>query len=499
MALAQSDILTDPDFLFDEPHQPQNVTSTDRTTETEDNPDVLAYEENDDNEALLSPGLRPPRYTGNSDDNELQAHAPIRPAGGMVVARSHESSWYCTNRPQIKVPFRLPDWLMRKNLPVPGTEQYTKMVQELLEQLRSQGVDTAGLERFQSYLEKASSQIEDPREMPGWLESVGLGGGSKISDTELEIRREQMLERTQAWWLRLLASGDPELIAQGLRARAEAFGNFDQGLQTESQAAADMVVARQTLIEDLAEGLPVAGEAMDLYAVVYGERVLNGQEISDLERVIRAGGLVAPFALEQLFKRSKLAQRGAEIVTEKLSVMGKWGKETLGEMAHIPPNKMDDFLDKVQNVLTTEISYTRWKEGRRADNARRVYMESAEGAADLARHTEDIAEAKNVIHKLNDITDEVEFEKAVLESFQTNKTAQRLINSDIASDDLRRRINQSLRNVYNDVDDAAKNQIRSIINASDEELVEIASRTGHRAEDLARFRDQVHDIAKEKS
>jgi hypothetical protein len=490
------DILTDPDFLFDEPRQPQEVTSTDRGTETENNPDVHAYDGNDDDEALLSPGPPPARYTGNNGGDESQVRTPIRPAGGMVVARVQESSWYCTNRPKIKVPFRLPDWLMRKNLPVPGTKQYTKMVQELLEQLRAQGIDTAGLERFQRYLEKASSQIEDPREMPGWLESVGLGGGSKISDAELQTRREQMLERTQAWWLRLLASGDPDLIAQGLRARSEAFGNFDQGLQMESQAAADMVVARQTLIEDLAEGLPVAGEMMDLYAVVYGERVLNGQEISDLERVIRAGGLVAPFALEQLFKHSKVAQRCAEAVAEKLSVMGKWGKNTLGELANIPPGKMDDFLNNVQNVLTTEISYTRWKQGRQADNARRVFMESAEGASDLARHADEIAEAKNVIRKLDNIADDVDFEKAVLESFQTNKTAQRLINSDIATDDLRRRINQSLRNVYNDVDDAAKNQIRSIINASDEELVEITRRTGRSTDDLARFRDQVQDIAR---
>ena len=492
------DLLTDPDVLFEEPHHPQNAPSADGTTAPMNAPEVLAYDNGNDDAALLSPGPAPLRYTGTEtgSENETQAWSPPRPAGGMVVARSQESSWYCTNRPKIKVPFRLPDWLKRKNLPAPGTQQYHEMVQALLKQLQAQGVDTAGLERFQRYLERASSQIEDPREMPGWLESVGLGGGAKISDEDLALRREQMLERTQAWWVRLLASGDPALIANGLRARGEAFGKFDQGLQTESQAAADMVVVHQTLIEDLAEGLPVAGEMLDLYAVVRGERLLNGQEISDLERVIRAGGLVAPFALEQLFKRSKLAQKGAEAVAEKLSVMGKWGKDTLGRLANIPPGKMDDFLNKVQKVLTTEISYTRWKQGRQADNARRAFMNSAEGAADLARHADEMAEAKNVIRKLGETADDADFEKAVLDSFQTNKTAQRLINSDIATDDLRRRINQSLRKVYDDVDTAAKNQLRSIINASDDELAEIAKQTGRSTQDLKRFRDQVQDIAR---
>jgi hypothetical protein len=123
-------------------------------------------------------------------------------------------------------------------------------------------------------------------------------------------------------------------------------------------------------------------------------------------------------------------------------------------------------------------------------------LNSAEGAADLARHAEEIAEAKNVIRRLGETVDDVDFEKAVLEGFQTNKTAQRLINSDIATDDLRRRVNQTLRTVYDDVDQAAKNQLRGIINASDEELAEIAKQTGRSTQDLQRFRDQIQDIAR---
>lgn len=497
--LGSIDLLSDPDFIFQEPSDSRAVeTSTLTPTESEEVPDLWAYQDPDNDAALLSPGSPPSSSVGGSitTAGTAQVTDTPKPAGGMVAARNRESSWYCTNRPKIKVPFRLPDWLMRKNLPVPGTKQYQEMVQQLLEQLRTQGVDTSRLERFQQYLEKAAMQIEDPREMPGWLESVGLSGGAEVNQAALERRREQMLQRTQAWWLRLLASGDPQLIAQGLRARAEAFGKFDQGLQTESQAAADMVVAHQTLIEDLAEGLPVAGEMMDLYAVVTGERILNGQQISDLERVIRAGGLVAPLALEQLFKRSKLAQKGAEALTEKLSVMGQWGKKTLAELADIPPSQMDDFLAKAQKVLTTEISYTRWKQGRSADRARRAFMNTADGASDLARNAEDMSNAKNVIRQLGETGDDVDFEKRVFSEFQTNKTAQRLINSDIATDDLRRRVNQTLRGVYDKVDDASKNQIHRIINAGDNELAEIARQSGRKVEDLKRFRDKVQDIAR---
>lgn len=491
------DLLADPDFLFGEPHQRQRVPAPRGISEPAETPEVLTYEGSDDDAALLSPGPPPPRYTGTVDSSgdESRAWTPPRPAGGMVVARSQQKSWYCTNRPKIKVPFRLPDWLMRKTLPPPGTEAYQKKVQELLAQLRAQGFDTSGLERFQRYLERACMQLEPTEEMPGWLESVGLGGGSRVSDTAIEIRREQMLERTQAWWLRLLASGDPRLIAEGLRARGNAFRSFDEGLQGEARAAADMILARQTLIEDLAEGLPFVGEGMDLYAVVTGERILNGQQISTLERAIRAGGLIAPFALEQLFKRSRLAQRGAVYATEKLTVVGKWGKETLSTLSGIPPGKIDDFLSRVGKVLTTEISYSRWKLGRQADNARKVFTETAEGVADLARHADEMAEARRVIRELGDTVDDADFERMVLEGFQTNKTAQRIINSE-APEALRVRVNQALRRVYNDVDEAAKGTIRSIINATDDELATLAGQTGRSVDDLKRFRDQIHEIAR---
>ena len=59
-------------------------------------------------------------------------------------------------------------------------------------------------------------------------------------------------------------------------------------------------------------------------------------------------------------------------------------------MSGIPTSKIDDFLNRVGKTLTTEISYSRWKLGRQADNARKVFVESAEGVADLARHADEI-------------------------------------------------------------------------------------------------------------
>jgi len=83
----------------------------------------------------------------------------------------------------------------------------------------------------------------------------------------------------------------------------------------------------------------------------------------------------------------------------------------------------------------------------------------------------------------------------VLEGFQTNKTAQRIINSE-APEALRRRVNDALARVYKDVDDAAKGTISRIINASDDELAGLATQTGRSVDDLKRFRDQIHDVAK---
>ena len=146
-------------------------------------------------------------------------------------------------------------------------------------------------------------------------------------------------------------------------------------------------------------------------------------------------------------------------------------------------------------MLTTEISYNRWKLGRQADNARKVFMESAEGLADMARHADELAEARRVIQELGETVSDADFEKMVLEGFQTNKTAQRIINSE-APEALRKRVNQALRGVYDDVDKAAKGTISRIIKASDDELAALATQTGRSVDDLKRFRDQIHDIAR---
>ncbi len=418
------------------------------------------------------------------------------PAGGLLAARARQSSWYCTNRPRIRVPFRLPDWLQRMELPPPGSAEFERMIGAMLDRLRAQGIDTSRLERLQEFLERRAGQMEGLREMPGWLESVGLSDGPGVDPEEQARRRQQMLDRTRAWWLRLLASGDPALIEAGLRARMDAFRSFDEGLAENAQAARDSILAHQTLAEDLVEGLPMVGEGLDLYAVMTGERLLNGQEISALERTLRAGGLLAPKILEQLLLRSRTLQRAAVSASEKLQVAGRWGRETLSELSGVPLRDVDAFLARMQRTLNRDISLTQWRLGREARAARTAFDATAEGAADLARHAEDIRHAEDLLRQLDDAADPDAFERMVLDSFQTDKTAQRLVNSDAAIDGLRARINQSLRGVYDDVDRAAVDRLNQLLRAGDGELDDLARAAGVEVGELRRFRDQMQELAR---
>ncbi|MBK8975489.1 MAG: hypothetical protein IPM29_06155 [Planctomycetes bacterium] len=467
------DVLDDPDLLFVPPARPR-AGAVQRAPETASPPAPAA-------------APRPLPTAGP---------APRRPAGGLVAARQRQSSQYCTNRPHIRVPFRLPDWLQRLELPPPGSAEFELMIERLLGRLRAQGVDTSRLERFQEFLERRSLQMEDLRELPGWLESLGLARPPTGDPEALRRYREQMLDKTRAWWLRLLASGDPALIEQGLRARMEAFRGYDEGLAENAQAAIDSILAHQTLVEDLVEGLPAVGEALDLYAVITGERLLNGQEISALERAIRAGGLLAPKVLEEIFKRSTLAQRAAVALSDRLTTAGRWGRQTLSNLTNIPTRDIDAFLTRVQRALTTEISLDKWRLNRQAEVARRALDATADGAADLARHADDLADAQRLIRQLDDVADDEAFERLVIDSFQTNKTAQRVVNSDAATDALRARINQSMRRVYDDIDQAAVDRLNRVLRASDDELGELAEAMGRSTDDLRRFRDNMHDLAR---
>jgi len=129
-------------------------------------------------EPAPEPELEPGEVLGGPQPPVPASQRPraSRPPGGFIGARARQNDWYCTNRPKIKVKFRLPDWLKNKKLPKPGTKEFDAMMVRLLTDMQMRGFKTGKLEAFQKALLRRIKGMNQPGELPGFLESFNIGG-----------------------------------------------------------------------------------------------------------------------------------------------------------------------------------------------------------------------------------------------------------------------------------------------------------------------------------
>jgi len=388
---------------------------------------------------------------------------PSSPPGGYVALQKRASDWYCTNRPHIGTKFRLPDWLKRKNLPKPGTKEYDAMLKTLLDQMRARGIDTSKLERFQEALVRRCRGLKGPDDLPGFLESLGLAGPKPDDPAAEKVWRERMEEGAKAWWLRLLASGDPKLVAEGLRARGEALGQFDKALQDAAQGAIIEIQANQKITEDVLNAVPFVGDAMDILSLVRGE-TLSGDKMTGFDYALTMLGLGGPLVIGKCLE-SKSAREALESFAEGCGEMGASGKRALCETLGIPVKRLDDAAAAVTEALTKERHLWKDKLDDAAEAEAKAFAKTAAGQADRALMEADRAAAEKLVQRLDDAHksgDEKAFQSALFD-LQRDKTAQALINGKNVPDDLRRAAKGKIDGLYDAVDGEVKRDVKAAV------------------------------------
>ncbi|MBN1422178.1 MAG: hypothetical protein JXP34_25615, partial [Planctomycetes bacterium] len=424
------------------------------------------------------------------------ARIPARPEGAAVVANRRMQDWYCTNRPQIGVRFRLPDWVMRRNIPKPGTAEFERRMQELLAALRARGIDTTKIEAFWQMLRRRAGQVEQGGELPSFLQSLGLTGPTPADPRALAAWRERMVAATDAFVMRLLESGDPALIAQGLRARAEALALYDQALQDHCEAAIQTIQANQKLTEEILEALPVVGDTLDLYAAATGRTMLTDIEVSGLERILRGASVLGPFAIGELLKRSPGARAALEALVEKACAMGGTAKQSLAQILKIDPKSIDDALAAIGEALTKERHLFTRNMDDKAQAASRAFLQTADGRAARELMDQDLDAAKDVLDRLRRAESPDDIHRAVLD-LQANKTAQGIANGDLLTDQAREKFNRYLRGLYDQADGSAVRRLDDVLKATDEtQLRAIAREMGVDVADLQKMRRDVERLAR---
>ena len=444
------------DHLFTETDQFDGLDGFEEETVSLNMEDWIGEEDNPDapEQDPLYECLAEPFDDGGAPDSPFLPPSGLRgERGGCVAVETVQKDWYCTNRPRIQVGFQLPDWLKKLDLPKPGTKEYDEMARKMLQNLRDRGIDTSAFERFQEALIRRARMLESPDELPSFLQSLGLASMTKPSPGDVEATerwREAMENGARAWYLRLLASGDPQIIYEGLKARGEAFGKFDEALGLAADAMMTEIKANQQLSEQVLWSLPYVGPAMDILSIYTGE-TLSGEAMTP-ERAammlgLRAGigGLfkLGPKAVAYMMNTpagktmlSKFAQRTAW--------MGPAAMDRLARATGLSEGELRNLASWTWKELTKERSLWGSRAAAQAGAAGGNFAGSPAGQAARRNLEGRVANGRRLIDRMQSTTNRHEFRRLALE-MQQSKTTIALINDPSVPAALRVRVNQTLR------------------------------------------------------
>lgn len=115
-------------------------------------------------------------------------------------------------------------------------------------------------------------------------------------------RRVMLYRNTARAFVLALAAENPSDSVRGFREYAENIRSINDSEAMAIAADCEKLAARQELVAQTAELIPMAGDAMDILAVYQG-RDLAGKEVAGLDAFLRMVMLLTPEALEQVGKR----------------------------------------------------------------------------------------------------------------------------------------------------------------------------------------------------
>ncbi|MBI5368014.1 MAG: carboxypeptidase regulatory-like domain-containing protein [Planctomycetes bacterium] len=354
---------------------------------------------------------------------------PLGDAGGYVGVQQRQSDWYCTNRPEIEAKFQMPDELKKLKIPKPGTKEFAEAFAKRLAALKAQGVDTSQLEKLRQILQNRCNRVDSPAELPSFLQSLGIEFGYKAKPNPAELAewREKLAGATDSFMLRLLHSNNSALIAEGLKARMGALGQFDTAAKESAEAALETVKANQQLTQDIASAIPYVNIAVSAHSLLTGES-LTGEKLGKLDTVMHILTLAGPAS--SLFKNPTLRGAAAGIGNKALWV----GEKTIGKLAGklgLTParlkgalNSMSDVLGKARIKAGEKLYGKVWAEGQR-------FLQSPAGRKAAQQAAKDVAQAESLLHRIAQAraAGDKNAYRRLIGSLQGNKTAQGLLNS----------------------------------------------------------------------
>ena len=425
----------------------------------------------------------PPTAENGFPDAGGMLPPPSGDAGGYVGVQQRQADSYCTNRPDVGVKFQLPDWLKKLNLPKPGSKEFEAAFQKKLAELKAKGIDTSKLEALRKVLQNRCNRLNMPEELPDFLQSLGFQFGykPKANPAELAEWREKMASATDAFLLRLLYSGNPTLISQGLQARMGSLGQFDTAAKESAEAALETLKANQQLTQDIATAIPYLNIAVSAHTLLTGES-LTGEKLGKLDTVFHLLTLAGP--AYQLLKNPALRQAAAS-VWNKAMWLGEKGITTLAGKIGVTPAQLKAGMQAMSKALGEarikageKLLGKAWAEGQR-------FLNSPAGRDAAARAARDVKQAEALLHRIAQAraAGDKRLVQNLIGKLQGNKTAQGLLNSQKYSNAFRDTLNKTHTEIMKRVDKRAISNFMKTPGAQ-KEIEALAKKFNVRPEDI---------------
>jgi hypothetical protein len=312
---------------------------------------------------------------------------------------------------------------------------------------------------------KQAGRIEQPGDLPGFFESLGLYSPppDEWDEDRKKDWRKKMQDKTAAWYVRLLASGDPELIAKGLQARAKLMGNYDAAMADHAQAVITEIKANQKITEDAIAALPVVGDGFDLIAAATGT-TLSGTKLGPYERIFQGVCVLGPVGLEK-YMNHRASRKAMETIVSTTRKLDPAEKARLARQLNIPASQVDEAVQSMEVALRKNTRQNLSRLDEMTDNARIKYKVSPEGIEETRKWKQAAAQSQKKIDELakhvdpvtGKVTNPGAFEKAMMD-VQSDKMAQSMLIKAPGKhlDNARGAMKDTIENVvYKEVDDMA--------------------------------------------
>ncbi|MBN1672401.1 MAG: hypothetical protein JXR37_15280 [Kiritimatiellae bacterium] len=298
-------------------------------------------------------------------------------------------------------------------------KKYGALKAKLLLDLEEEwGLNPDKLVKMQEALLRRILRLQTVEEMASspWVAMGFADSGWQPAALELDARRQAMAVRAEIWFLKLLATGDPVKIAEGLKDRSHFLAKLEKGAADYADACVAEIEATQKVAEDVVESslalaavfwppAGVIGGGLDVYAAFQGRLLLSDQQVTLLERVLRGVGSAGVPALKFAANRSPLVRKLLVQAHEALATGGRWGKQGLAKALGKSASEMDQVLatfgKKVERFLAYEISFKKTRLAEQAENARKACQQTAEGVQDAAAHARRAQQAMEQIDEFD--------------------------------------------------------------------------------------------------